>query len=631
MKTVKIPPLSLTNFDDKQNNKAKNGFFYSKKGFLLSRIIILFFLLLIAFRVPYIGSFFDNLIDLFFGPIKYLFYLSIFCIWLLNIVKTIPFKKLMKKKNVIFYFLNLFFLCCLYTSIWALITKKDHDFEEALTYYSKKWTSYFYANKYEFFFNNTAAGIISLLLVLTIFLFLKIFTITLLVVATALMTLTLLNANYKKTKLWIKISNFLTKKIGMHLKIETIEEIKKNKTKFKFKKITKKKLKKSIENLTAPFYGLLPQNNIDNQALNQNDASNIKNKIIGYLLQEKIAITDTQLQIFDNYMQLTFTCSSSKGVKKIVDNIKTIVELVKINHFNYEITNLSISFQFANKHPTKKSLASIASSLHHPKPFDVVCCYTLENKPFIKNLLESPNTLVIGKKLSGAIPFVILYCLNLCLTTSTKDLEISIFLDNPHLFNELSFTTPHIKNNIFSNFNEILINLKMTIENLKNRMNLFKQNNVTSLSAYNKIVNLEEKKLKTIFLVFNDLDLIIKNENADLIWQNLFYILENGKKCGINCLISAQTIFEIPKMNKLLSLTDSKYIYALNNEYESIQLFNDNKCVQLFGSGDCYYFDKKTISQKQPLHLQTCYITKNELEYDLALIKNFYLLKGNSL
>jgi hypothetical protein len=81
----------------------------------------------------------------------------------------------------------------------------------------------------------------------------------------------------------------------------------------------------------------------------------------------------------------------------------------------------------------------------------------------------------------------------------------------------LSFTTPHIKNNIFSNFNEILINLKMVVENLKSRMNLFKQNNVTSLSAYNKIVNLEEKKLKTILLVFSDLDLIIKNENADLI------------------------------------------------------------------------------------------------------------------
>lgn len=630
MKTVKIPPLSLTNFDDKQSNKTKNGIFYSKKKFLLSQIIILFFLLLIAFRVPYIGSFFDNLIDLFFGPIKYLFYLSIFCIWLLNIIKIIPFKKLMKKKNIIFYFMNLFFLCCLYTSIWALITKNDHDFKETLIHYSEKWISYFHANKYEFFFNNSAAGIIPLLLVLIIFLFLKIFTIVLLVVITTLMTLTLLNANYKKSKLWIKISNFLTKKIGMHLKIETIEEIKKNKTKFKFKKITKKKLKKSIENLTAPFFDLLPQNNIDNQVLNRNDASNIKNKIIGYLLQEKIAITNTQLQIFDNYMQLTFTCSNSKGIKKIVDNIKTIVELVKINHFNYEITNLSISLQFANKHPTKKSLASIASSLRHPKPFDVVCCYTLENKPFIKNLLESPNTLVIGKKLSGAVPFVILYCLSLCLTTSTKDLEISIFLDNPHLFNELSFTTPHIKNNIFSNFNEILINLKMTIENLKNRMNLFKQNNVTSLSAYNKIVNLEEKKLKTVFLVFNDLDLIIKNENADLIWQNLFYILENGKKCGINCLISAQTIFETPKMNKLLSLTDSKYIYALNNEYESIQLFNDNKCVQLFGSGDCYYFDKKTISQKQPLHLQTCYITKNELEYDLTLIKNFYLLKENN-
>ena len=81
-------------------------------------------------------------------------------------------------------------------------------------------------------------------------------------------------------------------------------------------------------------------------------------------------------------------------------------------------------------------------------------------------------------------------------------------------------------------------------------------------------------------------------------------------------------------MNKLLKLTDSKFIYALNNEYESIQLFNDNKCIQLFGSGDCYYFDKM-ITQKRPLHLQTCYITKNELEYDLTLIKNFYLLKGN--
>ena len=631
MKTVKIPPPSLTNFDDKKNNKTTSAFIPIKKGFPLLQIAILFFLLIVTFRIPYVGSFFDNLIDLLFGPIKYLFYLSIFCIWLLNVIKIIPFKKIIKKKNVIFYLLNLFFICCLYTSIWAIITKNDHNFKEALTYYSRKWISYFHANKYEFFFNNSAAGIVPLILILVIFLFLKIFIIILFIVVTTLMTLTLTNTKYKKSKIWIKLSNFFAKRIGMWLKIETIEEIKKNKTKFKFKKITKKELKKSIQNLPAPFFGLLPQNDIDNRVLNQNDASNVKNKIIGYLLQEKIVITDTQLQIFSNYTQLILTCSNSIGVKKIIDNIKTIVDLIKINHFNYEITNLTITFQFANKHPTKKSLASIAGNLRYPKPFDVVCCYTLENKPFVKNLLESPNTLVIGKKLSGAVPFVILYCLSLCLTVPTKDLEIYIFLDNPHLFNELSFTTPHIKNNIFSNFNEILINLKTVVENLKNRISLFKQNNVTSLNAYNKIVNREEKKLKNIFLVFNDLDLIIKNENADLIWQNLFYILENGKKCGINCLIAAQTIFEIPKMNKLLNLTDSKYIYALNNEYESIQLFNDNKCVQLFGIGDCYYFDKKTFSQKQPLHLQTCYITKNELEYDLTIIKNFYLLKRSNL
>ena len=141
----------------------------------------------------------------------------------------------------------------------------------------------------------------------------------------------------------------------------------------------------------------------------------------------------------------------------------------------------------------------------------------MDDKPFIKNLLETPNTLVIGKKLSGAIPFVILYCLNLSLTVPIKDLEIFVFLDNPHLFNELSFSTPHIKNNVFSNLNEILIKLKMIIEKLKNRMDLFKQNNVTSLDSYNKIVNLNEKKLKTFVLVFNDLDLIVKNENANLI------------------------------------------------------------------------------------------------------------------
>lgn len=627
MKTIKISPLSLTDFNDKQNEKVKSEF-PPKKDLLLPKIIGLVFFCFIFCRIPYIGSFFDSLFDLFFGPIKYCFYLTIFGFGIFSIIKNTSLKRVMTKKNTIFYFLVIFFLCCFYTSIWTLATKNNYGFKETLIDYSKKWIGYFHANKYEAFFNNSAAGIIPLVFVLTIFLFLRIFTIILLFVLTTLMILTLVNANYKKTKIWIKIINMLTKKLGMMLKIETIEEIKKNKTNFKFKKITKKKLKKVIENLSAPFFGLLPQNNIDNYPLNQNDANNIKNKIIAYLLHEKITITNSQIQVFSNYTELTFTCSNTKTTTKIINNINSIFNFIKINHFNYDAKDSIVSFQFANKHPTKKSLALVASNFNNPKPFDIICCYTLDNKPFVKNLLESPNTLVIGKKLSGAVPFVILYCLNLCLTTPIKDLEIFVFLDNPHLFHELSFTPPHIKNNIFSNFNEVLINLKAMVEELKKRMNLFAENNVTSLDSYNKIVNVNEKKLKTILLVFNDLDLIIKNESANLIWQNLFFILENGKKYGIDCLIAAQTIFEIPIMNKLLKLTDSKFIYALNNEYESIQLFNDNKCVQLFGSGDCYYFDKM-ITQKRPLHLQTCYITKNELEYDLTLIKNFYLLKGN--
>ncbi len=633
MKTVKISPLSLSDFNDKQNKNEKsdkNNKFTSKKVLLLLKVFALVFFCFVVCRIPYLGSFFDSLIDLFFGPIKYCCYLTIFSLWLINITKNIPLQKIIKKKNIVFYFLVVFFLCCFYTSIWSLATKNDHDFKESLIEYSKKWIAYFHANKYEIFFNNSAAGIIPLVFVLTIFLFLKIFTIILLFILATLMILTLINANYKKSKIWIKIINTLTKKLGMMLKIETIEEIKKNKTNFKFKKITKKKLKKSIENLSVPFFGLLPQNNIDNYPLNQNEANNIKNKIIACLLHEKITITNAQIQIFSNYTELTFTCNNAKMVAKIVNNVDSIFNSIKINHFNYDAKDSTISFQFANKYPTKKSLALIAGSLNNPKPFDIVCCYTLDNKPFVKNLLETPNTLVIGKKLSGAVPFVILYCLNLCLTVPTKDLEIFIFVDNPRLLNELSFSTTHIKNNIFSNFNEILVKLKMMVDELKNRMNLFKQSNVTSLSSYNKIVNVNEKKLKTIFLVFNDLDLIIKNENANLIWQSLFFILENGKNYGINCLIAAQTIFEIPIMNKLLKLVDSKFIYTLNNEYESIQLFNDNRCVQLFGTGDCYYFDK-SISQKRPLHLQTCYITKNELEYDLTLIKNFYSLKGDDL
>ena len=630
MKTVKFsPPSSLINFDDKQNEKIKKNF-TSKKVVLLTKIATLIFFFFVVCRVPYLGSFFDNMIDLFLGPVKYCCYLIFFSFWLFSVIGGIPMKKLIKKKNVFLCLLTIFFLCCFYTSIWTLVTKND-DFKGALIDYSKNWISYFRANKYEIFFNNSAAGIISLIFVLTVFLFLKIFMIILLVILVILMILTLVNANYKKTKIWIKVINTLSKKFGMLLKIETIEEIKKNKTNFKFKKITKKKLKKRIENLLVPFFGLLPQNSINNDSLNQNNAINIKNKIIAYLLQEKITITNSQLQVFNNYTELVLTCCDTKAITKIVNNISSIFNYVKINRFNYDVEDLTITFQFANKYPTKKSLALIASNLRNHKLFDTICCYTLYNKPFIKNLLESPNTLVIGKKLSGAVSFVALYCLCLCLTASTNDLEISIFLDNPHhLFNELFFSTPHVKNNVFSNFNEILIKLKTIVEELKNRINLFKKNNVTSISSYNKIVNLNEKKMKNIFLVFNDLDLIAKNESANLIWQNLFYILENGKKYGINCLISAQSIFEIPIMNKLLKLTDSKFIYALNNEYESIQLFNDNKCIQLFGSGDCYYFDK-TVSQKNPLHLQTCYITKNELEYDLALIKNFYLLKEENI
>lgn len=117
MKTVKISPIfPLTDFNDKQNGKIKDKF-PSKKVFILSKIVILIFFCFIVCRIPYIGSFFDNLIDLFFGPIKYCCYLTIFAFWLLNIIKSTSLKKLIKKKNIIFYFLSVFLLCCFYTSI----------------------------------------------------------------------------------------------------------------------------------------------------------------------------------------------------------------------------------------------------------------------------------------------------------------------------------------------------------------------------------------------------------------------------------------------------------------------------------------------------------------------------------
>ena len=59
----------------------------------------------------------------------------------------------------------------------------------------------------------------------------------------------------------------------------------------------------------------------------------------------------------------------------------------------------------------------------------------------------------------------------------------------------------------------------------------------------------------------------------------------------------------------------------LTSEAERISLFENYRCIQLFGNGDGYIYGK---SPDDKIRFQSCYLNQNELSQIIEIINNFY-------
>ena len=101
-------------------------------------------------------------------------------------------------------------------------------------------------------------------------------------------------------------------------------------------------------------------------------------------------------------------------------------------------------------------------------------------------------------------------------------------------------------------------------------------------------------------------------------------ILKRGQNVGVKTILLAINVNNESIEPKIYENTNARFILRLENEHESLKVFDSYRGVQLYGNGDGYYFDNMNGKKTR---FQTCYLNVNELAEIVKVIKTFYNTK----
>ncbi|PXV69358.1 FtsK/SpoIIIE family DNA translocase [Halanaerobium congolense] len=233
------------------------------------------------------------------------------------------------------------------------------------------------------------------------------------------------------------------------------------------------------------------------------------------------------------------------------------------------------------------------------------------------NLAKMPHLLVAGATGSGKS-----VCINTLISSilyraapdevklllvDPKKVELNIYQGLPHLITPV-VTDPKKAANV----------LKLVVEEMENRYDLFSDTGSRGIESYNKQIDDPEDKLPYIVVVIDelsDLMMVAANEVED----NICRLAQMSRAAGIHLIIATQR----PSVDVITGLIKanipSRISFAVSSATDSRTILDMGGAEKLLGKGDMLF---APVGMQKPQRIQGAFLTDKEISDITAFVKN---------
>jgi len=233
------------------------------------------------------------------------------------------------------------------------------------------------------------------------------------------------------------------------------------------------------------------------------------------------------------------------------------------------------------------------------------------------NLTKMPHLLVAGATGSGKS-----VCINTLISSilyratpeevklllvDPKKVELNIYQGLPHLITPV-VTDPKKAANV----------LKLVVEEMENRYDLFSETGSRGIESYNKQVDDPEDKMPYIVVVIDelsDLMMVAANEVED----NICRLAQMSRAAGIHLIIATQR----PSVDVITGLIKanipSRISFAVSSATDSRTILDMGGAEKLLGKGDMLF---APVGMQKPQRIQGSFLTDQEISKITSFVKN---------
>ncbi len=233
------------------------------------------------------------------------------------------------------------------------------------------------------------------------------------------------------------------------------------------------------------------------------------------------------------------------------------------------------------------------------------------------NLAKMPHLLVAGATGSGKS-----VCINTLISSilyratpeevklllvDPKKVELNIYQGLPHLITPV-VTDPKKAANV----------LKLVVEEMENRYDLFSETGSRGIESYNKQVDDPEDKMPYIVVIIDelsDLMMVAANEVED----NICRLAQMSRAAGIHLIIATQR----PSVDVITGLIKanipSRISFAVSSATDSRTILDMGGAEKLLGKGDMLF---APVGMQKPQRIQGAFLTDQEISEITSFVKN---------
>ncbi|MEI3541320.1 MAG: DNA translocase FtsK 4TM domain-containing protein [Acutalibacteraceae bacterium] len=248
----------------------------------------------------------------------------------------------------------------------------------------------------------------------------------------------------------------------------------------------------------------------------------------------------------------------------------------------------------------------------------------------VADLAKMPHLLIAGSTGSGKSVCINSFIISLLYKASPE--EVRLLMVDPKVV-ELGIYNgiPHLLVPVVTDPRKAAGALNWAVTEMLKRYNIFAENNVRDLTAYNKMV---QSKIKSGKLDENDEEklemmpqiVIIIDELADLMMaapneveDAICRLAQMARAAGMHLVIATQRPSVDVITGTIKANIPSRIALSVSSQIDSRTILDSSGAEKLLGRGDMLF---SPIGASKPMRVQGCFLTDKEIENVLSFIKN---------